>query len=72
MRLKNKGVYTRDILTLGGRLSLQRTLLVPSDPDSADTLKKIASSVEYVYNIGLNQTRIRISRNRENQEEKEA
>lgn len=29
---------------------------------NADTLKKIASSVDYVYNIGLNQTRIRIAR----------
>ncbi len=40
MRLKNKGLYTRDILTLGGKLSLQRTLLVPTDPDSAEILKK--------------------------------
>lgn len=29
---------------------------------NADTLKKIASSVDYVYNIGFNQTRIRIAR----------
>ena len=59
-----------DFRTMGKPFDLSSA---PAEPfSSADTLKKIASSVEYVYNIGLNQTRIRISRNRENQEEKEA
>ncbi len=34
MRLKNKGIYQREILTLGGSLILQRTLLVGADKES--------------------------------------
>ena len=41
MRLKNKGLYPRDILTLGGKLTLMRTLLIPSDETSAKILKEI-------------------------------
>jgi hypothetical protein len=40
VRLKNKGLYPRDILTLGGKLTLQRTLLVPADAESAVLLKE--------------------------------
>lgn len=38
MKLKNKGVYRRELLTLGGKLILNRTLLVPADHESETTL----------------------------------
>ena len=41
MRLKNKGVYPRDILTLGGKLTLWRTLLVPESGDDREDIKGI-------------------------------
>ena len=44
MKLKNKGLYPRDILTLGGKITLQRTLLVPEDQNSTYNLKKIEDS----------------------------
>ena len=44
MKLKNKGLYTRDILTLGGKITLQRTLLVPADPESANVLRKLENA----------------------------
>lgn len=44
MRLKNKGVYSRDLLTLGGKLILQRTLLVPADRDSETALLELENA----------------------------
>ena len=41
MRLKNKGLYPRDILTLGGKLTLWRTLLVPEKRDDRYGIKGI-------------------------------
>ena len=41
MRLKNKGLYPRDILTLGGKLTLKRTLLVPEVRDEQGDIKGI-------------------------------
>ena len=41
MRLKNKGLYPRDILTLGGKLTLCRTLLVPENQEDRDNIKGI-------------------------------
>ena len=48
MRLKNKGLYKRDILTLGGKLTLNRTLFVPADDESEARLKSI-EGVKAVY-----------------------
>ena len=41
MSLKNKGLYSRDILTLGGKLTLKRTLLVPEVQDEQEAIKGI-------------------------------
>ena len=39
--MKNKGLYPRDILTLGGKLTLWRTLLVPENKEARDAIKGI-------------------------------
>ena len=39
--MKNKGLYPREILTLGGKLTLWRTLLVPESRDNCENIKGI-------------------------------